>query len=457
VTIVSPRTRIDLALPSDVPLSDLLPTILHQAGEYYIDEAGDNGGWILARLGDAPLDTGHSCSQLGINDGEMLYLNPADAAKPEIVFDDVIDAVATATEQRGNRWDYMATKRFSVGVGTAALGVGALAILLTGQLASAIVALAIGAVLVGASALLSRAVGDSRAATYFGITAVLYGGVGGLLIVAGDRSPLQLDGPHVLIAASAILLFSVLAMVAVGDLASAPVFIVTILGSVVLGVSTALMMVIPDGSAATAAAIAAPLALAILPAAPRLSLSMAMVPTPTLPTTTEELKEGDTEAIDGRRILKLSEHAGNYLEALYSFAAVVGLASAIALAFSDKVPAGLLLSTILSLVLLSRSRSIEDRPARIVMLAGGMGGLAATLAAIFFGTESIVVRLTVILGALTLVTLIAMVYGLAVAGKKIAPTWGRSLDIIEALLIVSILPLVGWVCNLYEIALSLRG
>jgi hypothetical protein len=136
---------------------------------------------------------------------------------------------------------------------------------------------------------------------------------------------------------------------------------------------------------------------------------------------------------------------------------VVGLASAIALAFSDKVPAGLLLSTILSLVLLSRSRSIEDRPARIVMLAGGMGGLAATLAAIFFGTESIVVRLTVILGALTLVTLIAMVYGLAVAGKKIAPTWGRSLDIIEALLIVSILPLVGWVCNLYEIALSLRG
>jgi hypothetical protein len=91
------------------------------------------------------------------------------------------------------------------------------------------------------------------------------------------------------------------------------------------------------------------------------------------------------------------------------------------------------------------------------MLAGGMGGLAATLAAIFFGTESILVRLTVILGALTLVTLIAMVYGLAVAGKKIAPTWGRSLDIIEALLIVSILPLVGWVCDLYTIALALRG
>jgi preprotein translocase subunit SecG len=184
-----------------------------------------------------------------------------------------------------------------------------------------------------------------------------------------------------------------------------------------------------------------------------------MVPTPQLPTTTEELKEGDAEAIDGKRILKLSEHAGNYLEALYSFAAVVGLVSAITLAFAmDKMPEGLILATIISLVLLSRSRTVEDRAARIMMLTGGMGGLAATLAAIFVASaDNILVRLTVILGALTLLTLIAMVYGLAVAGKKIAPTWGRALDIIEALLIVSILPLVGWVCDLYTIALSLRG
>ncbi|MFG3341962.1 type VII secretion integral membrane protein EccD [Glycomyces sp. NPDC048151] len=457
VTIVSPRTRIDLALPSDVPLSDLLPTILHQAGEYYIDEAGDNGGWILARLGEEAIDTGHSCSQLGINDGEMLYLNPADAAKPEVVFDDIIDAIATATDQRGNRWDYLATKRFSVGVGTAALAVGAIALLLTLHLASAIVALSVALVLVGASALLSRAVGDSRAATYFGVTAVLYGGVGGLLIADQDHTGLfDLGGQHVIIAAAAILLFSVLSMVAVGDMASAPVFIVTILGAVVLGVSTGLMILL-DGTAATAASIAAPLALVILPFAPGLSLTMAMVPTPQLPTTTEELKEGDAEAIDGKRILKLSEHAGNYLEALYSFAAVVGLLSSIALAFSGQIP-GLILATIISLVLLSRSRSVEDRAARIMMLTGGMGGLAATLAAVFVASgDSIVVRLTVILGALTLLTLIAMVYGLAVAGKKIAPTWGRALDIIEALLIVSILPLVGWVCDLYVIALSLRG
>ncbi|MET8838185.1 EsaB/YukD family protein, partial [Micromonospora sp. NPDC004540] len=33
ITIVAPRTRMDLALPSDVPLADLLPTLLRYAGE----------------------------------------------------------------------------------------------------------------------------------------------------------------------------------------------------------------------------------------------------------------------------------------------------------------------------------------------------------------------------------------------------------------------------------------
>jgi type VII secretion integral membrane protein EccD len=182
---------------------------------------------------------------------------------------------------------------------------------------------------------------------------------------------------------------------------------------------------------------------------------MAMVPTPQLPTTTDELKEGDAEAVDGKRILKLSEHAGNYLEALYAFAAVVGLVSTIALAFSGTTP-GVVLATVIALVLLSRSRTIEDRPARIVMLAAGMGGLAAVLTSIFLGGGP-VVRLVAILGALTLLTVIAMVYGLAVAGKKIAPTWGRLLDICEALLIVAILPLAGWICHLYSFALTLRG
>ena len=457
VTIVSPKTRIDLALPSDVPLADLLPTILHQAGEYYLDEAADNGGWILSRLGDPPLDTGHTCSQLSLHDGELLYLTPANEAKPEIVFDDVIDAIATATENRRNRWDHRATKRFSVMLGTLALIAGALAIALTGppHLPGALVALIGAAILIGAAVLLSRAVGDSRAATYFGLTSVIYAGVGGLLVAAGDSSLSELAAPHVMMAAATILLFSVLAMLAVGDSSAVPVFMTTLLSSIVLTISVGVMLLLPNATAATGAAIAAPLALALISAAPKLSLAVASVPTPQLPNTTEELKAGDEEPVDGKRVLSLSERAADYLAAIYSFVAIVSGVSAGVLAFSGHL-SGWLLGGIIGLVLMSRSRTIDDKSARIVVMAAGMLSLGAVITSIFIDGD-LFVRLVAILGALVLLTVISMIYGLAVAGKKLAPTWGRMLDIFEALLIVAILPLVGWATGLFTWGMSLRG
>ncbi|QSB06012.1 type VII secretion integral membrane protein EccD [Natronoglycomyces albus] len=457
VTIVSPKTRIDLALPSDVPLADLLPTILHQAGEYYLDEAAENGGWILSKLGDQPLDTGHTCSQLSLHDGELLYLTPANDAKPEIVFDDVIDAIATATENRGNRWDHRATKRFSVMIGTLAMMAGATAIALTGppHLPGALVALSGAAVLIGACLLLSRAVGDSRAATYFGLTAVAYAGVGGLLVAAGDLKLTELSAPHVLMAAATVLLFSVLAMLSVGDSSAIPVFMTTLLSSIVLTISVGAMMLIPGATASTGAAIAAPLALALIPAAPKVSLAIASVPTPQLPNTTEELKAGDDEPVDGKRVLSLSERAADYLAAIYSFVAIVAGIAAGVLAFSGHLT-GPILGAVIGLVLMSRSRTIDDRAARIVVMTAGMLALGTVITAIFID-GGLLVRLVAILGALVLVTLIAMVYGLAVAGKKLAPTWGRLLDIAEALLIVSILPLVGWATGLFAWGLTLRG
>ncbi|WP_369799365.1 EsaB/YukD family protein [Micromonospora sp. M42] len=93
----------DLALPSDVPLADLLPTLLRYAGEDLADEGVRHGGWALSRLGGQPLDGGRTAAQLGVRDGEVLYFNPRAATAPEIVFDDVVDAVATSTTQRGGR------------------------------------------------------------------------------------------------------------------------------------------------------------------------------------------------------------------------------------------------------------------------------------------------------------------------------------------------------------------
>ena len=56
-----------------------------------------------------------------------------------------------------------------------------------------------------------------------------------------------------------------------------------------------------------------------------------------------------------------------------------------------------------------------------------------------------------------MIAIISLVYGLGVAGKRIAPIWGRTLDIFEIILIVGAIPLAVWVSGLYDWARALHA
>src|SRR5690606_4309661 len=105
VTIAAPRTRMDLALPREIPLADLLPTLLRYAGENPDDPEFLRGGWILQRMGEPGFDPSQRLSGLGIRDGEVLYLRHRDSSLPEFAFDDVADAIATAARTRRSSWE----------------------------------------------------------------------------------------------------------------------------------------------------------------------------------------------------------------------------------------------------------------------------------------------------------------------------------------------------------------
>ncbi|MBO0869493.1 MAG: type VII secretion integral membrane protein EccD, partial [Micromonosporaceae bacterium] len=171
VTVVAPRMRVDLALPSDVPFADLLPTLLGHAGADLGDDPAARDGWTLSRLGGAPLDSSYSPAQLDVRDGELLYLRPRGDEAPAAVFDDVVDAVATAARQRAGAWEGSTTRAFGLTLGALALLGGAVAVLLAGppQLPGALIGLAFGAALLVVAVVLARAVGDPRAATIFGL------------------------------------------------------------------------------------------------------------------------------------------------------------------------------------------------------------------------------------------------------------------------------------------------
>ncbi|TDC55018.1 type VII secretion integral membrane protein EccD [Micromonospora sp. KC207] len=452
ITIVAPRTRMDLALPADVPLADLLPTLLRYAGEDLADEGVRHGGWSLARLGGQPLDGGRTAAQLGIRDGEVLYFNPRAAAAPEIVFDDVVDAVATATNQRPGSWQVSTTRSFAVLFAAAALSAGALAALFAGppHLPGAIAALLVAVALVVSAAVLSRAAGDSRTGAVLALVGLGHAATGGLLVLAGDRALTELAGPHVLLAATAVVVFGAVAALAVGD--RLPLFFgaVAVGGAVGFGAVVGLAFSV---GAPAAAAVVATVAFAALPALPMAAYRLARLPVPSIPTGPDDLKT-DTETVDGRSVLRRSERADAFLTALLWTVALLVLGGEFVLALDGRLPA-VLLCLVLALLSLLRARPFLGRAQRApVLLAGSLGlGLAA---AATFAAGGAVVRLGVVLGGLVVAAVVSLIYGLTVAGKRISPVWGRLLDIVEILLIISLVPFAVWVCGLYGWIVNLR-
>ena len=65
---------VDVALPGDVQLVDLLPSILAQFGKERIEESVDHEGWVVQRLGEQPLDEDSSPAELQLHDPELASL-----------------------------------------------------------------------------------------------------------------------------------------------------------------------------------------------------------------------------------------------------------------------------------------------------------------------------------------------------------------------------------------------
>jgi type VII secretion integral membrane protein EccD len=442
VTIVAPNTRVDLALPADVAFADMLPTLLRYAGDGLADDPSARAGWTLSRLGGVVLDNSRSPRELDVRDGELLYLRPRGAEPPELAFDDVVDAVATATRERAGRWQPSVTRAVGLTVAVVALLGGAVAVLFAGppQFLSGIVALGASASLLLVATILSRAFGQSPTGLVFALVALVYAAVGGLLIAAGDRTVTQLGAPHLLLAAATLLMATSLATVAVGH--SGPVFL-TVAVSVIAVILTAGISFATGASIGASAAAVAAFAFAWLPALPMLSYRLARMPVPSVPTGPEDLKT-DTESVDGVRVLKQSERADEYLAALLGALAVIGAGAGLVLAPSGTP--GVLMALVLGLLMVIRARWFISRRQRMPLLIAGLITLGGAVMAVYL-SGNLMLRLVGIPGALI---------GIAVAGfvaaavqRRHSPRTGRALDIFEVLLIVAVVPLALWASGLY--------
>lgn len=456
VTVVAPNTRMDVALPDNVRLCELQSDLLQHAadgpgGEDVVEEGAAAGGWVLTRLGGAPLDADLTPAQLNIVDGEELYFSPVSHVGPEAVFDDVIDAMATASSDRVGKWSTETSRLFGIGVGAAGLAAGAAATLFTGSTAAMWTAFGLAIALLGAAFVFARALGQVTEATVVGALSAAYGFVGGTLALGELPGIVDLNAPRIMVGAASAAVFAVAAGIGVPK--SAPIFQSIAVTAAGLTGAAALCTYVKASPAEAGAAVSA-VYLGLMPAMPMLSFRVARLPMPTIPRSPQQLRS-DTLKVDGELALTRSERADQHLAGMLTAAAIVAGVSTFFLALHNTFPATLL-AALLSVLLLMRARIFLTVRQRIPFLMAGMLGVGSLILSVWtYGDAD--ARFIDVLIALVALGVIALSYVLGIAGKRISPIWGRMVDIFEIIFFIAVVPITLWVWGAYWWVRTING
>lgn len=97
VTVLGPRSTVDVSLPADVAVAELAPMLVELFDE---PPSGAPAPWRLDGVAGAPLPPSATLAQLGVLDGELLRIGPARPAPAPPRFDDLPEALAAAVADR---------------------------------------------------------------------------------------------------------------------------------------------------------------------------------------------------------------------------------------------------------------------------------------------------------------------------------------------------------------------
>jgi type VII secretion integral membrane protein EccD len=467
VTLIAPRVRLDIALPSAVPVAALLPTLLWHSGEQLADEGLPHGGWALQRVGEAPLDTGRTLAALGIHDGDVLHLRPRQDALPTPVFDDTVDAISTALRERSRRWTPAGTRIAALAaIGLLlAVGAAALAVSAVPRLPEAALSAAVAVAAVAGAAAASRALGDAAAGTVLGLAGLPYAFLAGLRAlppasiagsVAGHAATHAAGGlagqvgltpAGFLVGSTGLLVAAAFGAAAVGDRAS------MLTGAVVAGfIGVACSLLALDTSAAGAGAVAVSAALALSPAIAPVAYRVARLPQPAVPTTPEELRQR-SEPVDYADVSRRSVAADRVVGALVAATGVVAVVG-MAIALARDGWAAEVLALLASGLLLLRARLFAGVVQRAWLVGSGLAGV--TIVAVSAAHRATPAGALAVVGGLLVVAAILVAVAASPA-RRMAPSVGWWTDLLELLGTIATIPLALQVLHVYSLVRSLGG
>lgn len=190
VTVVNGSRRADLALPTALPLADVMPQLLRICGSDG-GTAAEPSRWTIARIGGGALDLGQSLESAGVTDGDILELRSLHSPVRPAFVEDVRDVLEDVIDGSASCWSPSDTARWVGVILAVTAAVAAVPLQFGGPDRGWILGLrvAVAAILVGLTVAVERRAGAGPARLLAG-TAVGWGALAGWEAARLAESPL---------------------------------------------------------------------------------------------------------------------------------------------------------------------------------------------------------------------------------------------------------------------------
>ncbi|MFG2825195.1 type VII secretion integral membrane protein EccD [Kitasatospora sp. NPDC048365] len=473
VTVVAPDSRIDVALPEDVPLADIYPEVLRLTGQSQID--GTPTGFHLVRRDGTVLDSGLPLAAQQVRDGDLLSLRPFAESLPPAVYDDVADAIASAVEADRRFWSPELMRAFGL------IGASVLLVLLGFALwfsdlrhdmhgLPGILSGVTAIVLTTYAGVRARVYEDHNAAVALGLGALphaLIAGSGVIAVASAVEGPGRLQ---FLVGCVCVLVVSVLLVGLLPEKDSIFVASAFLAASGTLATFTAVLM--PGTSATNIAAVTGVAAVAAVGFLPALSARFARLPVgfsaPGQTRTRGSNFADETEraeTVQYERIAAQARRGHEVLVGLVGGCAATVVGAVAVLGFSDRTFAELL-ALVIGISTMLRARLFRYTAQVFALTIAGLAALGLLVLGLSLhtplhllgaGATSADLRTIWLAGSIAAGAAILTGIALIVPRVGVSPFWGRILDMVDSLMLISLVPLTLAVLNVYNLVRGATG
>lgn len=439
--------RADLAVPAALPLAHLMPALLEHAGQEVGPDGGvRHGGWVLCRVDGTRLDPAAALAAQGVREGDLLFLRHGSAHTAAPLYDDVVEVV---TEHgSGTAWPARATRAVAAVLAAVAVLACCAALLAAPGRLSGWLGLGVAVFALAVAVLMSRAFGDIAAGSLAAVLAAPPAMFGAVRLLGGD-------GPgagHLLLACVVLAVVGALGPVLVGGGDGTFAALVT---TGLLAAVGAAVCGIWGVSPARAAAVAAPLALALTTVLPTLALRIARSPAPYVAGSAEEIEELPSQ-LEHAALRERIARARQLLIGLGTGCHLVAGGGTVLLFATDELWPRIT-GGVLVLLILLRARLFKDAAQAAVPLVTAVLAAAGAVTFLVLGLAGERLPLLgAVAPAAVLVALIAGLTGLFAGRRRVNPRASRTLDLLETTLLLSVVPLILAVWGVYGTLLDLR-